>query len=440
MKYCLNCGKECCDILCESCQNTADIERLCLEISGYDVSSGENELWNRLASELQNPGNFRYAAFALAGFLASPRREYIQLRSLMNGYFLGTRSYNWLQAIAPGMLESDSLSVGEKEDVRGVLLGSYYSTHEYEKAEAVANDIGEPTMEIAAIHLGEYLIRTRRYDRAENKLRAAVSQVSDKAKVEMQKLLDNIAYRRNGKEYLPASRENKEAYIKFMNSLGVPLEMPAYRKDSVPEKMSQADYPEFIIERNADFRSFVAYDLETTGLSSAKDVIIEIGAVRVVDGEITEQFQTFVKPYKKAVSDKVTELTGISKDMVESAPTMWDAFNLFADFIRNDIVTGYNNTAFDNKFLARAGRYAVRPLKNRFFDVKTWAKEHGSQLECEGLSLGELSQYLNITNPKAHRALADAETTARVYLELLERFGTENTSTSLDEQLDEEWV
>ena len=137
MKYCLNCGKECCDILCESCQNTADIERLCLEISGYDVSSGENELWNRLASELQNPGNFRYAAFALAGFLASPRREYIQLRSLMNGYFLGTRSYNWLQAIAPGMLESDSLSVGEKEDVRGVLLGSYYSTHEYEKAEAV---------------------------------------------------------------------------------------------------------------------------------------------------------------------------------------------------------------------------------------------------------------------------------------------------------------
>ena len=140
-------------------------------------------------------------------------------------------------------------------------------------------------MEIAAIHLGEYLIRTRRYDRAENKLRAAVSQVSDKAKVEMQKLLDNIAYRRNGKEYLPASRENKEAYIKFMNSLGVPLEMPAYRKDSVPEKMSQADYPEFIIERNAGFRSFVAYDLETTGLSSAKDVIIEIGAVRVVDGE-----------------------------------------------------------------------------------------------------------------------------------------------------------
>lgn len=210
MKYCLNCGKECCDILCESCQNTADIERLCLEISGYDVSSGENELWNRLASELQNPGNFRYAAFALAGFLASPRREYIQLRSLMNGYFLGTRSYNWLQAIAPGMLESDSLSVGEKEDVRGVLLGSYYSTHEYEKAEAVANDIGEPTMEIAAIHLGEYLIRTRRYDGAENKLRAAVSQVSDKAKVEMQKLLDNIAYRRNGKEYLPASRENKD--------------------------------------------------------------------------------------------------------------------------------------------------------------------------------------------------------------------------------------
>ena len=162
--------------------------------------------------------------------------------------------------------------------------------------------------------------------------------------------------------------------------------------------------------------------------------------MRVKDGEITEQFQTFVKPYKKGISEKTVELTGITKDIVQSAPMMWDAFNVFADFIGEDIVIGYNNISFDNRFLMRAGRYARRTLANRFFDVKTYAKDHSNRLECEGLSLGELSQYLSITNPRAHRALADAETTARVYLALLERFGAGETRSALDEQLDEEWV
>ena len=79
-------------------------------------------------------------------------------------------------------------------------------------------------------------------------------------------------------------------------------------------------------------------------------------------------------------------------------------------------------------------------LRKEGTDSKTYAKEHSDGLECEGLSLGELSQYLNISNPRAHRALADAETTAKVYLALLDRFGTEKTHTGFDEQLEEEWV
>lgn len=441
MKYCLSCGNECGDILCEKCRNNADIERLCLEISRYDTSSGANELWNRSAAALQNPNNFSYVSFAIADCLSASRREYIRLLCLMSGFYLGVRSFDWLRDIAPTLLDSQELSRNEKETVYSILLSSYYSRHEYDKAEAVAKEIGEPATDIAAIHLGEYLIRTRRYDKAEVILNKALSESkSDEAKEEIKKLIENLAYRRTGMEYLPASRENREAYIRFMNSLGAALEMPIYKKDSVPEKMTPAEYPEFTIERNAGFRSFVAYDLETTGLSSSKDEIIEIGAVRVVDGEITEQFQMFVKPYKKSISDKVTELTGITKEMVQSAPRMWDAFDCFADFIGNDIVIGYNNTAFDNKFLTRAGRYARHPLCNRFFDVKTWAREFSDRLECSGLSLGDISQCLNITNPRAHRALADAETTAHVYMALLERFGTEKTVSSLDEQLDEEWV
>lgn len=441
MRYCLNCGKECGTLLCEDCGKTADIEKLCLEISRYDAETGENELWNSIAAEFQNKRNFKNISFALAADIPSPRREFIRLKCLLGGIYLGTRSHGWLFENAPKMLESDTLSAVEKETVRAVLMYAYSAAHEYEKAEIIANEIDVPKQDITAVHLAEYLIKTRRYDKAENILNKAISEsTSDEITEKLKKLIENIAYRKNGHDYLPASRENKEKYIAFINSLGFSAEMPVYKKDSVPEKLTKAEYPEFTIERNAGFRSFVAYDVETTGLSSDKDEIIEIGAVRVKDGEITEQFQTFVKPYKKGISEKTVELTGITKDMVQSAPMMWDAFNAFADFIGDDIVIGYNNISFDNRFLMRAGRYARRTLSNRFFDVKTYAKENSGSLGCEGLSLGELSQYLNITNPRAHRALADAETTARVYLALLERFGAGETRSALDEQLDEEWV
>lgn len=441
MRYCLNCGKECGFLLCDKCKEVVDAENLCLEISRYDTETGENKLWNSIAAELQNKRNFKNISFALAADIPSPRREYVRLKCLLGGIYLGKRSHSWLFENAPKMLESGALSQDEKETVRAVMLSAYSVAHEYEKAEIIANEIGMPKQGVTAIHLAEYLIKTRRYDKAEDIIGKAISEgVSDEITDELKKLIEKIAYYSNGHDYLPASRANKEKYIAFINTLGFAVQMPVYKKDSVPEKLTKAEYPEFTIERKAGFNSFVAYDIETTGLSHAIDEIIEIGAVRVVNGEITERFSTFVQTYKKGISEQTSELTGITKDMIKSAPMMWEAFNDFADFIGEDIVIGYNNTAFDNKFLMRAGRYARRTLQNRFFDVKTYAKENPGKLQCVGFSLSELSRYLNIENPSAHRALADAETTAKVYLALLDRFGTEKTHTGFDEQLEEEWV
>lgn len=441
MRNCLNCGKECDFLLCDKCKEVVDVENLCLEISRYDTQTGENKLWNSFATKLQNKRNFKNVSFALAADIPSPRREYVRLKCLLGGIYLSKRSYGWLFENAPKMLGSDALSQDEKETVRAVMLDAYSAAHEYEKAENIANEIGIPKQDFTAVHLAEYLIKTRRYDKAKDIIDKAIKEnTSDEITEKLKKLIENIACRRNGHDYLPARRENKKKYIEFINTLGFAVQMPVYKKDSVPEKLTRAEYPEFTIERNAGFNSFVAYDVETTGLSHFIDEIIEIGAVRVVNGEITERFSTFVQTYKKGISEQTTELTGITKDMIKSAPMMWDAFNYFADFIGEDIVIGYNNTVFDNKFLMRAGRYARRTLQNRFFDVKTYAKENAGKLECAGFSLSELSGYLNIENPSAHRALADAETTAKVYLALLDRFGTEKTHTGFDEQLEEEWV
>ena len=124
--------------------------------------------------------------------------------------------------------------------------------------------------------------------------------------------------------------------------------------------------------------------------------------------------------------------------MVKDAPEMWDVFNEFADFTGDDVLIGYNNRSFDNRFLMRAGRYAHRIMKNSSFDVMYFASDLNEKLSLSDRKLSSVSEKLGIKNPEAHRALADAETTALVYLALLDLGGYERES-DLDDILNDDW-
>ena len=124
--------------------------------------------------------------------------------------------------------------------------------------------------------------------------------------------------------------------------------------------------------------------------------------------------------------------------MVKDAPEMWDVFNEFADFADDDELVGYNNRSFDNKFLRRAGRYAHRIMKCSSFDVMYFASDLNGRLGLSDRKLSSVSEKLGIKNPEAHRALADAETTALVYLALLDLGGYEKES-GLDDILSDDW-
>lgn len=211
-----------------------------------------------------------------------------------------------------------------------------------------------------------------------------------------------------------------------------PITEPKKRKKSVsttrkcapgqPEKIPVGEYPEFPIHNAADFTSFVAYDFETTGLDSNRDAIIEIGAIKVINGVICEEkkfcFQEFVKPYKKAVSEEITKLTGIRKEDVANARPIWEVTKDFADFIGDLILVGFNNVRFDSKFLVRAGRISNTIMTNRQFDVMSYAVRNKNTLNLTSCTLDAVSKRLGIVNTDAHRALADAITTAKVYMAL----------------------
>ena len=160
-----------------------------------------------------------------------------------------------------------------------------------------------------------------------------------------------------------------------------------------------------------DFSSYVAYDLETTGLSAEQDDIIEIGAVRVIDGKEVATFQELVKPERKEISGEITKLTGIGPDDVASARSAQEVIADFMGFVGKDVMVGYNNVCFDSRFIEATGI----KLKNRQFDVMLYAMQFQKALGFEKarVSMKMLSERLNIINPQAHRALADAITTSR---------------------------
>lgn len=100
--------------------------------------------------------------------------------------------------------------------------------------------------------------------------------------------------------------------------------------------------------------AYTALDLETTGLNPKKDKIIEIGAVKVRNGEITDRFQSFVNP-GRVLENKVKNLTGICDAMLEGAPEMGELIEPLIEFLGEDVLVGHR-ILFDYSFVKKSSR------------------------------------------------------------------------------------
>ncbi len=160
--------------------------------------------------------------------------------------------------------------------------------------------------------------------------------------------------------------------------------------------------------------SLVALDLETTGLNRDKDTIIEVGAVRFrLDGTIVETFQTLVNP-GRTLTFRISQLTGIDNRMLAEAPPWLEVRDAVAAFIGDAPLVGHN-VMFDVNFLRAHGVYPPGPLLDTF-DLATILLPGQPRY-----NLGSLAQALNVPLEDAHRALHDAQATALVFVELLQR-------------------
>lgn len=164
-------------------------------------------------------------------------------------------------------------------------------------------------------------------------------------------------------------------------------------------------------------KTIVVFDIETTGLDPTTDQIIELGAVKIENGNIVERFSTFVKPTVR-LSYEVSNLTHITDDMLQDAPPIELVIKDFYDFTRGCVLSGHNIIGFDIKFIRREGQTYGLNFDNELIDTLNEART--SKLKISRYNLGTVVKALGLTLEGAHRAWNDAYATAQVLLKLNE--------------------
>ncbi len=188
----------------------------------------------------------------------------------------------------------------------------------------------------------------------------------------------------------------------------------------VPEKITALEQ-NFMFEQKNKYnrkimgRTIVVFDIETTGLDRERDQIIELGAVKIDDGNIIERFSTFVKPTKH-IPYEVTKLTGISEDMVADAPPIGLVIRDFFNFSKDCVLCGHNIIEFDMHFIRREGAAEGLDFDNEIIDTLNEARV--ARLRTTRFNLGTVTKLLGISLEGAHRAWNDAYATAQVLLKL----------------------
>lgn len=173
-------------------------------------------------------------------------------------------------------------------------------------------------------------------------------------------------------------------------------------------------------EKGQNFHdTFVVFDLETTGLNARKDKIIEIGAVKVVDGKITERFSTFVNP-EIGIPYQIEELTGISGQMVAQAPVIETVLPQFLEFAQ-DAVLAAHNAVFDVSFIEKNS--ADIGIDCDFTTIDTVGLARFLLPSLGRFKLNQVAKALNIPLGNHHRAVDDAECTALIFIRFMEMLG-----------------
>lgn len=202
--------------------------------------------------------------------------------------------------------------------------------------------------------------------------------------------------------YKPERRPSKKAPEKYTFAFPEKCEISTQQDFFTEEK----ELPEEL-----KGKEYVVVDIETTGTDVTSDKITEIGAVRIVNGVITESFQTLIDPEVK-LSQKIIELTGITDEMLVGKPKIHEVYPDFIKFLGDSVFVAHNSD-FDYRFLRNVGKEQGYYLENDYLDTLIISRKSLSMLPNH--KLNTVCGHFGIEF-RHHRALSDAFATAELLI------------------------
>ncbi|MBD5523799.1 MAG: DNA polymerase III subunit epsilon [Lachnospiraceae bacterium] len=172
---------------------------------------------------------------------------------------------------------------------------------------------------------------------------------------------------------------------------------------------------------------YVVFDLETTGVSCNSDEVVEISAIKVIGGEVVDEFTTLVNP-GRPIPYHASEVNGITDDMVKDSPFFEEVLFHFLEFVGDLVLVGHNIHTFDMKFLYRdAERFWGKTIGNDYIDTLQIARIYLPQLSH--YKLVDLAKYYGISTVGAHRALNDCRMNQIVFEQLAKEMANPSEDT-----------
>ncbi len=176
---------------------------------------------------------------------------------------------------------------------------------------------------------------------------------------------------------------------------------------------------------NKNYSTFVVFDIETTGLSAINDMITEIGAVKIRDGEIIDTYSQLINP-ERPIPELITNITGITDDMVKDKPAIKEVILDFIKFIGDDVLVAHN-ASFDVGFIREKMKLVNIELNNPVLDTLELSRAVFPFLKNHKLNI--VAKHLNVDLINHHRAVDDATATAEIFLKILDILKEKNITS-----------
>ena len=251
------------------------------------------------------------------------------------------------------------------------------------------------------------IIRRRRAAAAQ-----AQAEQERRHRLEEEKRKMEEAQQRRAREEAARKRAKEEQEAKDQARIDAALSTPTALKFKVPPRLDASAKTLTVTQfKKVIPDCFVVVDLETTGLSYTDDAIVEIGAVRVKNSQVTETYHTMVDP-RRFIPGEATAVNGITQPMVDGQPWLCEVLPDFLEFVGDDVLVAHN-AGFDGRFILQACLRYNLAIPSAFFDTMQLARYWP---EADNKKQSTLLKAAGIENDQAHRALSDAEALAKFIL------------------------